>query len=329
MVWHRLLMTGNLSGGAAQTVTVYASDSLYLTGRIESVAEIICHESLSQEKKDELLREYCLAETDHLQDTLLFGVEGRYLWLKITLRAQGEWKPYIERIQIYFPKHTWLSYLPEIYQENQVSASFLERYLAIFQTLYEEMTEKIENTPKLLDPSAGEKGLLHELADWFSIEKQELWNEEQLLYLVQNAWRFGRMRGTVAGIRELVRLYTGREPYIVEYHKIQPFFDGGEKERLFKKLYAAHRWQFALLISEEDMGQEKRLSVLQQIVDLAKPAHMECRIVMLKPYIFLGQHSYLGINSVLGQYRPLRLDGLCAVPFCVLADEKEKGGWHR
>jgi len=54
---------------------------------------------------------------------------------------------------------------------------------------------------------------------------------------------------------------------------------------------------------------------------MAKPAHMECRIVALKPYIFLGQHSYLGINSVLGQYKAFQLDGLCAVPFSIVAEE--------
>lgn len=326
MAWHRLVMTGELLDGAVLSVRIYASDKLRLSGRTETVEEIIRQDRYSQEQKDALFGEYCRMESDNPRDILLFGVEGRYLWLKITLRVQGEWIPRIERIYVYFPRHTWLSYLPEIYQENQKSASFLERYLGIFQTLYEEMTEKIERTPGLLEPSVGEDTLLDELADWFSIEKKELWSREQLLYLVQNAPRMSRMRGTVSGIREMVELYTGRKPYLVEYHKIQPYFDKGERERLLKRLYAAHPWQFAVLVNEEDIGQERRLSVLQQVVELAKPAHMECRIVVLKPYIFLNRHSYLGINSVLGQYRPLRLDGLCAVPFSVIAKGNEKGG---
>lgn len=324
MAWHRLVMEGNLYG--ALSVSVYAADSLQLTGRMETVGEVICGERFSWEKKDALLREYLKMESDNPRDILLCGVEGRFLWLKITIRAQGGRNSRIARIYVYFPKHTWLSWLPEIYQENEKSASFLERYMGIFQSMYEDMTEKIEKAPGLLEASAGKEAMLYELADWFSIEKKELWNREQLLYLVQNAGRMRRMRGTAEGILEMAGLYTGRKPYLVEYHKIKPYFDGGKQEQLLKNLYISHCWQFAILVKQEDMGQGKRLSVLEQVVQLAKPAHMECRIVVLKPYIFLSRHSYLGINSVLGQYRQLRLDGLCSVPFSVLAGENEKGG---
>lgn len=305
MVWHRLLTDGGISGEISRTVEVCASD-------------VSCAESGGE------LEGHCQAEFDNPGDVLLFGVKGRYLWLKITVKRKTGVKPVAERILIYFPKHTWLTYLPEIYGDDQSSASFLERYLGIFQSLYEDMTERIEKSPSLLEPSADNRDMLYELADWFAIEGRTLWDDSQLLYLVRNAWRIRMRRGTAECLRELVKLYIGKEPYIVEYHQIKPYFDGERRERLLKKLYCSNGQEFAVLIDDESAGEKNRFLGLKQVVDMAKPAHMESRIIVLKPYIFLDQHSYLGINSVLGRYRLCCLDGLCAIPFSVIAGE-EKG----
>lgn len=319
MEWHRLKMDGRFFGEDSVKATVYAADSPYPQNSTMTFQEIVRSYEWNQYQKDEIFERYRRAEFFQPMDVLLHDVEGRYLWIKIELKAQGEWRPYIERMQIYFPKHTWISYLPEIYQEDIESASFLERYLSIFQSIYEDMTEKIERIPSFLDPDTGEEGALYELADWFGIEHTDLWTVEQLKYLVKNAPRISQTRGSVNSLKELVKLHTGKDAYIIEYHQLQPYFDGGNKEQLLKKLYAAHPYEFSILIDVEDFVQGSQFLILEQIVNMVKPAHMECRIIALKPYIFLNQHSYLGINSVLGEYRPLRLDGLCAMPFSTIS----------
>lgn len=324
MKWHRLVFDGEPGGKAEWTVTVYAADSLILA-QGEEADRVIADERLTQAQRDAKLQKCVQAVLDGERDALLFGVTGRYLWLKIEFR-DTEWeKSGIGGLRIYFPKHTWLCYLPEIYGQDAKSASFLERYLGIFQSLYEDMTEWIEGMPGLLEPSDKEEHMLYELADWLGIEETGLWDKEQLLYLVKNAGRMNRQRGTVENLKELVWLYTGRRPYIVEYHQIRRYFDGGRRERLLKTLYASHCNEFAVILDEEDCGQGERLYGLMQVIDKAKPAQMESRITVLRPYIFLDQHSYLGINSVLGQYRAFRLDGQCKVPFSVISAEKEKG----
>ena len=319
MSWHRLKIEGVGLDDAFFRVTVYAADRLSLSQTTKTVAEVLADGGLLQEQKDALLSTYRQAEFEKAPDAPLFFVQGRYLWLKIELKDRGGFRPHIHRVQIYFPKASWLSYLPEIYAENQKSASFLERYLGIFQSIYEDMAQKIEDIPKLLEPSGENETVSRMLADWLSVENRELWTKEQLLYLVKNAARLYESRGTVSCFRELIRLYTGSEPYLVEYHAIRPYFDGGEYERLLKELYTSNRWEFAVLTDREEMGQGNRLFALEQIAETAKPAYMGCRFVVLRPYLFLNRHSYLGINSVLGQYKELRLDGLCAVSFSVLA----------
>lgn len=321
MVWHRLVTDG-IFGEASVAVTAYASDTLYPEHGMDSIGEIIRQTSLTQKQKDEIFQAYRKADFYEPKDVLLHQVTGRYLWLKIVLKTQGEWVPKVKRIRIYFPKHTWLSYLPEIYQEDRESASFLERYLGIFQSLYDDMTEKIDQIPRLFDPVMEDACLLNELTDWFSLEHRNLWNKEQLSWLVQNADRISQTRGTVSCLKELVRLHTGKEPCVVEYHQIQPYFDGGVREQVLKKLYAGHPYEFAVLLDVSDLASNHRFTVLEQVIDMVKPAHMESRIIALKPYIFLDQHSYLGMNSVLGRYQPIRLNGLCAVPFSIISKEE-------
>lgn len=319
--WHRIVIEGEWHGEATATVCVYASDTLYPGGGTQTVEELIGDSELTAAQKARELRVCLAARFYQPKDMLLYDVRGRYLWLKLELKGLGGNAPGISRITIRYPKHTWLSFLPELYQEDRKSAAFLERYLSIFQSLYEDMTEKIEQAPRLLEPS--ENGFLGELADWLGVRNQTLWNEDQLCYLVKNAARLHRIRGTAACLKELAALYLGSEPYLVEYHQIKPYFDGGEREETLKRLYASGPYEFAVILNVWDLDPGSSLRLLEQVIAMAKPAYMACRIVVLKPYLFLGRHSYLGINSVLGQYTPLRLDGISAIPFSVL-EEKTK-----
>ncbi|MFR5601854.1 MAG: phage tail protein [Lachnospiraceae bacterium] len=297
-VWHRLTMEGLFFGEASVEVFVYASDSL------------------DQEE------EACLqAVFRKPEDVLLHQVKGRYLWLKVIFTGQKGREPKIDRIQIYFPKDTWIGYLPEVYQNDRESADFLERYLAIFQSVYEDMTRRIEDVPALFDPGTGPREPLMWMAQWLSVENINLWNEEQLRYLIKNGVRLYQYRGTVGYLKEILKLYTGSEPLIVERHQLEPFFDGGKGEEELKSLYSSYPYEFTILLNVSQVDANNRDVILKQLVDMAKPANMECRIVPLKPYIFLGQYSYLGINSVLGQYKEFQLDGLCAVPFSTVAGQ--------
>ncbi len=304
--WHRLLLCGDFAEGEVR-VTVCASERAPKTGDIMCRGKEICAESY--------------VEFTNPSDVPLFGAVGRYLWMRIHMRGKNV---RISRIKICFPQRTWLDYLPEIYQEDVCSASFLARYLGIFQALYEDMTERIEHLSERFSVSSKEPGALEELADWFSVENRELWNEEQLRYLVRHAVRLSANRGTAAHLKELLWLGTGDTAYIVEYGQMQVGFDGGAAEERMKRLYGANPCEFTILLDRGGKTGAEDFYLVEKIVEAAKPAYMQSRIVVLSPYIFLDRHSYLGINSVLGRYRQFCLDGTCAVPFSVIGTEGER-----
>lgn len=294
--WHRLLLDG--IGMQNVSVTVYAADE---------------EERVRTEGAKRM-------NIQNPVDILLNGVKGRYLRLRLTLRKSEDEEIRVSRIKICFPRQTWLSYLPEIYRESAAQDSFFERYLCIFQTLYEEMTEQIAGIPQRLSPFHESEAMLRELSDWLGIENRELWNQEQQRYLICNAARLSGIRGTAGYLKELIRLATGKQVYVVEYCCLIPYFDGGETEKRLKELYASNPYEFAVLVDGREQAVQAELSLIGRIVEMAKPAYMECRMIVPPPYLFLGRHTYLGINSVLGRYRALRLDGTCAMPFLTVGN---------
>lgn len=321
MVWNRMQIVGSYGPGHMIQVKVYASESRIISagGQNMDLAEILADREFKVRQLDAWMEPYEQAVFFNPEDVLLHQIEGRYLWLRIELETSGDLCPVIDGIKIGFPKDTWLKYLPEIYAQDRESASFLERYLGIFQSIYEDMTDEIENTPVRLNPQSADAGELKEIAGWLGVERPDIWKEDQLRYLISHAVQMNQYRGTVGFLKGLLKLYTGREPYIVERHQLEPYFDGGYWEKELKRLYSSKAYEFTVLLDVEGSEENSQEMVLRQLVDMSKPAGMECRIVILKPYIFLGQHSYLGINSILGQYKEMELNGLCAVPFTTVA----------
>ena len=135
---------------------------------------------------------------------------------------------------------------------------------------------------------------LRELAGWLQLEDFYIWPEDRLRKLLQLAPRLFAETGTVQGMMDLVELYTGERPLIADRAE---------------KLYGDDPYSFVLLVKEQYVATARDFRALNCIIRQMKPAHMEARVIPLKPVLSLGTYSYLGINSRIGMYQPLRLNG--------------------
>lgn len=321
MVWHRFTCKNSGADMAPVRITFYASDS----NEVESdgsrclIQDYLRRTDVSIEEKKAHLSSFRKKEAVQTTDILLHEVCGRYFWFLVELYRQNEYLPRLSDMMVYFPKQSWLKYLPEIYEEASHQDSFLERYLGIFQSLYEELEYKIVHASALLDPESTEKEFLSWLASWLDIEDSYIWSENQLRYLLLHAKELFALRGTKEGILRFVKLYTGEDAFVVEQHQIDWFRSDIEKYTRLKRLYGDSPYEFSVLIKEAGLEKNGSYHVLQKIIEDIKPAYMNFNIVSLKPYIFLGSYSYLGVNSVLERYRPLLLDGSSMVPFSVVS----------
>lgn len=91
-----------------------------------------------------------------------------------------------------------------------------------------------------------------------------------------------------------------------------------------ERLYGADPYKFQVIVREQDVPTVREYQTLLKIIREVKPAYMETDLIVLKPYIFLDQHTYLGINSVLGEYQNMSLDGASMLSFSVLGDDKTR-----
>ncbi len=322
--WDRLLLEGVVSDPGDIRISVYTCESswIFYQGKQVSIQEIIKSSAFSIKEKDRICQEYRRKELPYGRCQLLHDVTGRYLWLRVCLCPNGLQPVLLHRIQVFFPRMSWKMYLPEIYQTGD--SSFLERYLEIFQTMYQEMDQRIGALPELYSPEESPAEWLVWLSQWISVENPYLWQEEQLRYLIRHGMELAGIRGTAAYLKRMLWLYTGTIPYVIEYCHWAYEEMEGSRRRTLEKLYGNNDYCITVILAEAAVEDRRKLRILERLIRLCSPAHLDTRMEILQPYIFLSRHSYLGINSRLGVMGAVVLNGQNFLPFLVLKEKESQ-----
>lgn len=140
------------------------------------------------------------------RDVLLEDAVGRYLWVELTLLGEEFDSPRVDTVRAYFPRRSYLRYLPAIYQENEASAAFLERFLSLFESSYVDVEEAIAGFTRYLEPAAVPEEYLTWLGGWLATAQDESWPTEARRALLAAAPALFRRRGTEAGLRRVLDL---------------------------------------------------------------------------------------------------------------------------
>jgi len=165
---------------------------------------------------------------------------------------------------------SWLEYLPAPYQADP----FTGRFLQIPEHIFTPIERMVDSLAAYFDPRLTPAELLPWLAAWVGVELDENWPLERRRLLVLWAARLYRWRGTRRGLREHLRLYTGRAPLIVEN------FDGarlghdaqlGVNTRVGSPLPRPHTVHITILADDPAQLDER---IVRQIIELEKPAHV-------------------------------------------------------
>lgn len=299
-LWHRL--TCSMEGQAVVRISFYTSDQIMFEddGEPPSLKEVLESEILTLSQKKEICHPFLRRQLPLGSDILLHSLEGRYLWFLLEIYPQTEGTVNIGDFMVYFPAESWMANLPEIYRKEMGNDSFLDRYLAIYQSLYDDISWQMKEFVNSLDPAVAEPEFLNWIASWLDVEEPYMWKEHQLRYLLKHVMEFYEARGTRRGIELFVELYTGEAPFVIEWQDWEGV--GGSHEKLLKDLYEDNPDSFTVLVREECIPTYKDHQALLRMIDQMKPVQMEFHLVLLRPYIFADEYSYLGVNSVLGQY---------------------------
>ncbi len=227
--WHGVALTVQLPAKSGIEVAYYASDdeglkrlyteALASTASAESKAATI--ESLLGPLWKSETGQFAGGGTGKRRDMLFVANRGRYLWLRIRLTSyDADSHPSIAKVEVRYPRISLLRYLPPVYQEDPVSAAFLERFLALFETVFQDVDATISDLHEYFDSATTPPEFLPWLASWLSLPLDDGLPEERKRRLISAAPSFLRSKGTPAGIRNFLGLYTGaavdvREPSLL------------------------------------------------------------------------------------------------------------------
>jgi phage tail-like protein len=302
-VWHKFAIEADIPDGTQIRVSYYSSDSelLPIQGTLWKIDDWIAEEGHSFRDKLAGLAAYWSAPILNPQDALFFEAKGRYLWLKVEWIGSERHTPSLHRLRVYFPRETLLSYLPAVYQEEESSRDFMERYLSLFGTLFDSVDEEIDNMAVQFDSERVEGRQLRWLGSWLGLDSDDHWRDEKVRSLIRAAPELYRYRGTRRGIEKLVETFTGEPPLIVEPAQFKAMRDQADMRMLTDRLYSDNPFAFTVLLNHGQASSDKERVLLRSLIEEHKPAYTEVRLVWLQPWMYLDLQTYLGINTVLAE----------------------------
>jgi len=326
--WHRVLLAARVPHGTAINVDTLTSEAE------KPLAEVV---SLPEERWG---TRQLHAQVDAEQwDCLVQSPPGRYLWLRLKLRG-GTATPIIGKAKVYFPRASSLRFLPAVYAEEPESRDFTARFLSIFDTIRAPIAAHADDMAALFDPGAtpaeppagGATDFLSWLASWLGLALDRALPVRRRRELVRRAHELYTWRGTPRGVRLHMELYTGVQPLLLEHFKLRRwlFVDdarlgdtsvlwGDAVVRRLQLDRFSRIGDFQLIDSGDPLhdpfgtlahqftafvpvrgARELSAARLEQVVELAKPAHTQAYVEIVEPRFRIGTHSFVGLDTVVG-----------------------------
>lgn len=183
-------------------------------------------------------------------------------------------------------------------------------------------------------PNAGGMDFLSWLAGWLGLSLQSNWPVHKRRELVRQAHRLFALRGTREGLKLQLELYTGYQPRILELFRLRRWLIVGnarlgDQSTLFGKdvldrlqvgvnskigsfefvdygdpsldLFNAYAYKFIVILPRWPGATESDQLAIQQIIDMAKPAHTLAELRWDEPRFRIGIQSFLGVDTVLAK----------------------------
>jgi phage tail-like protein len=276
---------------------------------------------------------------------------GQYLWLRLTLRSDGEHLPTLTRVKVYYPRNSYLQYLPAVYQEDDESRMFLERFLSIFQTDFDGFDSLLDTLwMRMLDPASADAKFLPWLAAWLALTTDPTWDDATLRAMIKGAFAYYQKRGTVAGLEQAVSSYGGVAwGKVVEHYRLRRLtmlsagvpLDGTARlwsADIFRRLrvgrysevgrfrladtpepaveplyWGANR--FSVFFPANPVSMDATKARVAAVVEREKPAHTLATLCPVFPRLRVGVQATLGVDSVVGGISPLLLNRLATLGY--------------
>ena len=157
----------------------------------------------------------------------------RFLWVRVVVTTeQGRVSPRLLQIEAETTSPSYLDHLPSVYRREDAKTRFLERWLKLLQGEMDHWERALEEMPRRFDPLMTPEDQLAWLAQWVAFPLPEGRSSNELRDLFAKIPSFYERRGTPEGLRDLVELYSGRRPTIVEAFRTRRVWQLGDSSAL-------------------------------------------------------------------------------------------------
>jgi phage tail-like protein len=321
--WHRIQVNGSLPQGTSITVeTQTAATDAWPDDRFSTPLTLACTTTDCTSQSND-----CLAQSP----------PGRYLRLRLTAKTNGKASPAIHSIKVFYPRQSYLQYLPAVYQEDSESRDFLNRFLSIFQTSFDAFDDQTDRISQLFDPASVPRRWFGWLAAWLALPINPLWKDSERRRVLKNAMKAYQKRGTAAGLEQIILDYTQVQASIVEhfrlrrltilsttnrnllgsglrlwsrdmygrlqietYSRLGYFRLTGEPEPGIEPLaWGAN--EFTVLFPSDPYRVNDIRKAVIQVVEREKPAHTKANYCPIYPRFRVGVQSTLGVDARVGE----------------------------
>ena len=360
--WHRVLLNASLPKGTSIQI-----DSYSLETKKEKSDSAQAHTAdPAVDPSDPSFNQWkpCIKAGADNPDCLVQSGPGRYLWLRLTFNSNGLSSPELRSLKVFYPRVSYLQYLPAVYQENENSRLFLDRFLSIFQTEFDDLDRQIDRMWQLFNPGSVPAKGLRWLASWLALVVDPSWSDSKLRKMLKKAFQAQCQRGTLKGLVHAIHDYAGAHAVVVEHFKLRrlPILSAGPalsdgvrlwSKNFYKRLQLSANSrigdfqlvsdpapdveplnqdanQFTVLFLADPYGSGDTEQQVSQVVEREKPVHTQAAICPMLPRFRVGVQSTLGIDSVVGGISYLTLNrtatlGYDSILSCAQPEQKLRG----
>jgi phage tail-like protein len=274
------------------------------------------------------------------------GGAGRYLWLTLELAGDTQLSPRVKCLRAEHPTHDYVRRLPRTFSREEAAASFLRRYLAMFEGFLGEVEARAVDRNILLHPCGAPDEVLPWLARFVGMVLDERWaraprpggrTHDARRDLIVEATDLFRFRGTVAGLRRFLELYLGLGVVLLEHYRLRGLGGAvlGDQGAAFSSsvvgagfrvggsvgaeasaplsgsiedAFRTHAHRFSVLVPA--LLTSEQLDVVRHILDLHRPAHTLVDICTVSAGMRVGRGLHVALSSIVGRtggFTPLQL----------------------
>ncbi|WP_029322085.1 phage tail protein [Butyrivibrio sp. AE3004] len=269
-------------------IYIVATDELNIvTGEGQSIQidEFLYDTEVKFYKKIALMSKLGAKRFINTGDILLYDLEGRFLFIAFEILGNG--KASIGNIRVGVRGDNFMGAFPAVYQDRN---SFLHRYLSIFSSIYNDISEQNDKLYEILDLDKCSVEMLEMYGSWFGIDlKGGFLPEDVLRNIVKEAYNLNRMKGTKWVLERLLTIMLGDDAVLYE-NRLQ---DGGI-------------FNVTILINRK-LTEELRHQIMF-ILDQFRPIRTRIRLLQMEREAVVDGNSYLDLNAAIPSEKHLVLD---------------------